>query len=214
MTEVTERVCTHPVHPGSVCPSRRLWSTSCLTSLATGSFLCFCALCLPVLRNPSTLLLLGEPVSPLSASPQSSRASPAPWGFQIRKGLLSSSARWYTKNFPVSRRILGLHHPPLPKSAWGTAMGNLSSSLLKGQGLTPTSVSLGQLCGGQEILLGCLGPCLQASGSGDTSVTATNICVAICSLVLETRLKVVLICPGGTQGRRVPGTACQDQSVV
>ena len=200
MTEVTERVCTHPAHPGSVCPSRRLWSTSCLTSLATGSFLCFCALSLPVLRNPSTLLLLGEPVSPLSASPQSSRASPAPWGFQIRKGLLSSSARLVLKEFSSFQKnpgTWGLHHPPPPKSAWGTALENLSSSLLKGQGLTPTSVPLGQLCWGQEILLGCLGPCLQASGSGDTSVTATNICVAICSLVLETRLKVVLICPGG-----------------
>ena len=67
-----------------------------------------------------------------------------------------------------------------PESAWGTALGKLSSSLLKSQSLTLTSVPLGQLCGGQEILLGCLGPWLQASGSGDTSVTATNICVAIC----------------------------------
>ena len=94
------------------------------------------------------------------------------------------------KDTAVSRRILGPGvspqpaalptSPSPPQSAWGTALGNLSSSLLKGQGLTRTSVPPGQLCRGQEILLGFLGPWLQASGSGDTSVTATNICVAIC----------------------------------
>lgn len=64
-TGVTEHACTRPAHSGIVCSSRR----PCLTSLATGRCLCFWALCLPALRHPSTLLLLGEPVSPLSASP-------------------------------------------------------------------------------------------------------------------------------------------------
>lgn len=65
---------------------------------------CASALCLPALRHPSTLLLLREPVSPLSASPVFRGLLP-PGASQIQKGRLNPFS--VHKDTAVSRRILG-----------------------------------------------------------------------------------------------------------
>ena len=178
---MTEHACTHPVRAGSVCPSHGPghWQAPVLLRSVPA--------CFKEPRHPPSTWTASES---LECFPSLPGPLLTPGAFRSGRAISTLRLGWYTKTlqFPEESWDLGsppnlpppLPPPPPPQSAWGTALGNLSSSLLKGQGLTLTSVPPGQLCRGQEILLGFLGPWLQASGSGDTSVTATNICVAIC----------------------------------
>lgn len=136
-----------------VCSSRRL----CLTSLAIVECLCFWALCLPALRHqhpsfcraseslecfpslpgPSCRLGLSDPEGPSQL-----------FGTQRHCSFQKNPGTWGLSSLST--------HPSLPGAQlWGT-----SPLPAQGPSLTLTSVPLGQLCGGQEILLGCLGPWL------------------------------------------------------
>lgn len=142
--------------------------------------LCFWALCLPALRHPSTLLLLRASES-LECFP--SRGLSCRLRLSDQKGRLNSSVHKKTLQFPEESWDLGSLLPVYPPKSlpgaqlWRALLPPFHCSRAKS--LTLTSVPLGQLCGsGNSPWL--FGPLTGPPRSGTLSVTATNICVAIC----------------------------------
>ena len=192
-TGVTEHACTRPAHSGIVCSSRR----PCLTSLATGRCLCFWALCLPALRHPSTLLLLGEPVSPLSASPVF-RGLSCHLGLSDPEGPSQLFGTQRHCSFQKNPGTWGLSPPSTPPSLPGAQLwGNSPLPCSRAKASPSPQCPWGSSAGVRKFSLAVWAP---GSRPLDQETLASQLPISVlqsASLVLEKRLKVVLICPRG-----------------